>query len=111
MRTSEFHLLPRVTATASPSLSLVPGVILLPCQITLIIDSMMVMMTMVMLRMMRMMRMTRMMRMMMMAMGEIMISVVTNKMVTIFGSRTGPKVRYQCVYLSAWSHFLQLSGG
>ena len=79
-----------MTATASPSLSLVPGVILLPCQITLIIDSMMVMMTMVMLRMMRMMRMTRMMRMMMMAMGEIMISVVTNKMVKIFGSRTDP---------------------
>ena len=34
---NHFHLLPRVTATASPSLSLVPGVMLLPCVMSLII--------------------------------------------------------------------------
>ena len=41
------NLLPRVTATASPSLSLAPGVILLPCSVTL---TMMMMMTMRMMR-------------------------------------------------------------
>ena len=39
---NHFHLLPRVTATASPSLSLVPGVILLPYNVTLLIMTMLV---------------------------------------------------------------------